>query len=134
MSGFDVDQLRSKREIANRVAERFNDIISMSENLESLFPVCCICDTFILGRPNANLVDVETMKDRKEHLSWTNMEDHRRTEEIEKFYSFQMTRQQSSDVVMQHNMSCLEGMTLSPRGSWQCGSMSNCHSGFTVCP
>ena len=134
MSGFDVDLLPSKAEIANRVAERFNDLISLNANSESLFPVCCICDRFILVRSNVHLVNLKTMREMKVHLSWTNIEDQRRAQDIEKFYSFQMSRQPHAEGAREHNMSFLEGMALSPRGTWRRGSRRNRNSGFTVCP
>ena len=131
MSGIFVDELPSKFDISQRIAKRFNDVISLSENSKSLFPVCSICDTFIIVKSKVHLVSVKRMKEMKEHLCWRNIEDCRRTVDIENFYSFQ--KETLGEEEIGEDLSFLDGMALSPRGSFQCCIGRRGHSGFTVC-
>ena len=121
----DVGSLPSAEVVQQRVNERYDELFHVDNDGKRRPYVCVICDEFIIRKADNNHVTVAALKQVEKLLSWTNIEDERRSKELENQYTV------TDELLNKHSV--LKKLALSPRGVYYKKPGRGFPYGFSCC-
>ena len=107
-----LNKLPSEEEIQKRIASKYNSLTYEGENGKRKPFVCLFCDEFLWKDKDLNNMTLQSIKKVRSIFLWSQVEDSRRTEELESYYQWNGVRNGCTD-----DLEFLKGMALSPRAT-----------------